>query len=200
MVYSAQVANVQDYYANLLILQYRNKPKARATVKLGANLYLADGLIFQLNDVLDIDKAVGPQLDIIGGILGCNRIIYGLVIDKEFFSFQKEDAFGYSDKTQLSEGFWKNYRNSIASKYSLPDNIYRTLLKFKAIYNVRYGSMAFLDEMYYRIFGNEITYTNNKNLSITYNIPTEHSVAVEAAIYLNYLEPPLGIDYNINYT
>lgn len=200
MVYSAQVANVQDYYANLLILQYRNKPKARATIKLGANLYLADGLIFQLNDVLDIDKAVGPQLDIIGGILGCNRIIYGLVIDKEFFSFQKEDALGYSDKTQLSEGFWKNYRNSIASKYSLPDNIYRTLLKFKAIYNVRYGSMAFLDDMYYRIFGNEITYTNNKDLSITYNIPTEHSVATEAAIYLDYLEPPLGINYNINYT
>lgn len=199
MVYSAQVANVQDYYANLLILQYRSKPKARATIKLGANLYLADGLIFQLNDVLDIDKAEGPQLDIIGGILGCSRLV-GITLDKEFFSFQKENAFGYSDKTELSEGFFKNYRNSIASKYSLPDNIYRTLLKFKAIYNVRYGSMAFLDEMYYRIFGNEITYTNNKNLSITYNIPTEHSVAVAAAIYLNYLEPPLGIDYNINYT
>lgn len=194
------VQNVQNYYADLLIIQYRNKPKARATIKLGANLYMADGLIFDLNNILDIDTAVGVQLDIIGEILGCNRNIYGLNLDTKFFSFEKPNAYGYSDKDALSEGYWKNYNNSTGTAYSLPDGVYRTLLKFKAIYNVRRGSMQFMDDMYFRIFGSEVDMVNNHDLTVTYNIPSTHSVAVEAAIYLNYLEPPLGIGYTINYT
>ena len=194
------VQNVENYYADLLIIQYRNKPKARATIKLGADLYLADGLVFDLNNILDIDTATGVQLDLIGKILGCNRNIYGLVLDTKFFSFQKNNAYGYSDKDVLSEGYWKNYQNSVGTVYRLPDNVYRTLLKFKAIYNVRRGSMQFMDEMYWRIFGNEVNMVNNHDLSVTYNIPASHSVAVEAAVFLNYLEPPLGINYTINYT
>ena len=200
MANPTDVQNVENYYADLLIIQYRNKPKARATIKLGADLYLADGLIFDLNNILDIDTAIGVQLDLIGKILGCNRNIYGLTLDTKFFSFQKNNAYGYSDKDALSEGYWKNYQNSTGTIYSLPDDVYRTLLKFKAIYNVRRGSMQFMDEMYWRIFGNEINMVNNHDLSVTYNVPTSHSVAVTAAIYLNYLEPPLGINYTINYT
>lgn len=194
------VQNVQNYYADLLIIQYRNRPKARATIKLGANLYMADGLIFDLNNILDIDTAFGVQLDIIGKILGCNRNIYGLTLDTKFFSFEKTVAYGYSDKDALSEGYWKDYQNSTGTIYRLPDDVYRTLLKFKAIYNVRRGSMQFMDDMYFRIFGSEVNMVNNHDLTVTYNIPSTHGVAVEAAIYLNYLEPPLGIGYTINYT
>lgn len=192
--------NVRNYYADLLIIQYRNKPKARATIKLGANLYMADGLIFDLNNILDIDTAVGAQLDLIGKILGCSRNIPGLSFNTDLFTFEKTGAFGYSDVNNLSQGYWKNYQNSIGTVYSLPDNIYRTLLKFKAIYNVRRGSMQFMDEMYWRIFGSEVEMVNNQDLTVTYNIPTSHSLAVTAAVYLNYLEPPLGIGYTINYT
>lgn len=193
------IANVENYYADLLIIQYRNKPKARATIKLGADIYMADGLIFDLNNVLDIDTATGVQLDLIGKILGCNRNINGLVLDTEFFSFQKENAYGYSDKNEVSKGYWKQYENSTGTIYRLPDDVYRTLLKFKAIYNLRRGSYKFLDELYFRIFGNEVNMVSNHDLTVTYNIPTQHSVAVEAAIFLNYLEPPLGVDYTINY-
>ena len=197
------VASVENYYADTLIIQYRNKPKARATIKLGANLYLADGLIFDLNNILDIDTAEGAQLDLIGKILGCSRNIVGLTLDKDYFSYEKEPpevSYGYSDVNALSQGLWKSYNNSIGSAYSLFDADYRILLKFKALYNVRRGSMAFMDEMYYRIFRNEVNMINNHDLSVTYEIPASHSIAVETAIFLNYLEPPLGIDYSITYT
>ena len=200
MANEQDIQNVENYYADLLIIQYRNKPKARATIKLGANLYMADGLIFDLNNILDIDTAVGPQLDIIGKILGCDRNIYGMTIDTDFFSFEKVDAFGYSDVNGLSEGYWKDYQNSTGTAYRLPDDVYRILLKYKAIYNVRRGSMEFMYDMYYRIFGDEVEMVNNQDLTVTYNVPTSHSVALEAAIHLNYLEPPLGIGYTINYT
>lgn len=199
MAYETEIENIENYYADLLIIQYRNKPKARATIKLGVDLYLADGLVFQMQDVLDIDTAVGAQLDLIGKILGQEREIHGLTLDKDYFSFEKVDAFGYSDKDELSDGYWKQYRNSIASEYSLQDDDYRILLKFKALYNIRLGNMKFMDGMLYRLFGTDITITNNKDLTITYNIPTNYSTAVTAIIFLGYFNAPLGIDYNINY-
>ena len=84
--YEQDVSDVEEYYANLLILQYRNKPKARATIKLGANLYLGDGVIFQLQDVLDIDNAQGVQLDLIGKIVGAPRNVpnLGMLEDEDY--------------------------------------------------------------------------------------------------------------------
>lgn len=195
-----KVEDVQEYYANLLILQYRNKPRARATIKTMTELYLADGLVFEIQDVLDIDKAVGVQLDIIGKILGCSRVAVGFDIEKPYFSFEEaETPYGFSDEEKLSEGYWKRFKNSIESSFALPDEDYRRLLKFKAIYNLRRGSWAELDEDYYTFFGDEIELINNKNLTVTFNIKAEASLATRVAIMLDYIKPPLGIGYNYNY-
>lgn len=85
--YTQDIQDVKTYYADLLILQYRNKPKARETIKIGADIYLGDGVIFQLQDILDIDKAEGAQLDIIGKILDCPRVVQGIYNDMIFSSF-----------------------------------------------------------------------------------------------------------------
>lgn len=90
MAWEDEIESIENYYADLIIIQYRNKPKARATIKLGADLYLADGLVFDLQNVLDIDIAQGTQLDLIGKILGCSRNIFGFNIDKKYFSFEKD--------------------------------------------------------------------------------------------------------------
>ena len=90
MAWEEEIASVENYYADLIIIQYRNKPKARATVKLGVDLYLADGLVFDLQNVLNIDVAEGAQLDLIGKILDCNRNIFGFNLDKKYFSFEKD--------------------------------------------------------------------------------------------------------------
>lgn len=193
MAYDTEIANIENYYADLLIIQYRNKPNARATIKLGVDLYLADGLIFDLNNVLDIDTAVGQQLDLIGKILGVNRQVDGFTFNVDFFSFEKTPtAYGYSDKNQLSQGYWKKYQNSIGSAYSMTDADYRTVLKFKALYNVRYGSWACMDLLYWRAFGNEITLVNNKDLTVSYTTNSP-SIGLQVAQYLGYIEPPLGI-------
>ena len=90
MAWEDEIESIENYYADLIIIQYRNKPKARATIKLGADLYLVDGLVFDLQNVLDIDIAQGTQLDLIGKILGCSRNIFGFNIDKKYFSFEKD--------------------------------------------------------------------------------------------------------------
>ena len=250
MAYETEVENVKEYYADLLILQYRGKPKARATIKLGAELYLCDGLVFELNDCLNIDTATGEQLNLIGKILGCSRTIPGMVSDDIYFSFENKikftvpthadlpasattddvarviadethagvttyyqwengacqynatnpiDVFGYSDVNGASQGLFKSYWNATGSIYSLQDSEYRALLKFKALYNLRRGSWGEMNDLYYRCFGTDLKMVNNKDLSVTYQVATHLTIPLRAAIYLNYIQPPLGIDYSIQY-
>lgn len=197
--YSQEVEAVKEYYSDLLILQYRNKQKARETIKIGAEIYLGDGLIFQLQDVLDIDKAEGKQLDIIGKILNCPRIIEGINPELRYFSFEKPNARGFSTKNKISDGAWKNQYNSLFSIYSLPDTSYRILLKFKAIKNRLKASMGEIDNLLFSIFGNDIFMTNNKNLSITYSILDNIRVAGQAAQKLGYLAAPNGVSVSFEY-
>ena len=195
----SQLTDLQDYYANLLILQYHSKPKAIATIKTSVSLYAGDGLIFQLPDLLDIDKAQGVQLDLIGKILGCSRNVQGLTLDKTYFSFSHTGAVGFSTVAKLSKGIWKTVHNSTQSVYSLQDVDYRYLLKFKAIKNIWRGSMQDIDDLLFNMFGNSIEMINNGDLSVTYKVLPTIAVALAAAIHLGYLKAPMGVKYNYEY-
>ena len=199
--YTNQRESVKEHYADLLIMQYHSKYKARETLKLGAEIYMGDGLVFDLQDILDIDVAEGKQLDLIGKILDCPRVIPGFDIDKPFFTFEHTgDDYGFSIVGQPSQGYFKSLSYDYSSMYSLPDNDYRLLLKFKARANRARASWKDLDDIFFDLFGEGIEVVNNKNLTITYRV--KQSMITDgllAAIKLNYLEPPLGIGYNIEY-
>lgn len=61
-----------SYYSNLLIMQYHNKPKAKATIEATVGL-LPDDLIMEVINGFDIETAVGKQLDILGEFVGVDR-------------------------------------------------------------------------------------------------------------------------------
>lgn len=63
---------MNEYYSNLLILQYHNKPKAKATIEASVNV-LPDGLIQEVLNGFNLDTAVGEQLDILGEYVGIDR-------------------------------------------------------------------------------------------------------------------------------
>lgn len=194
------LAQNKEHYADLLILQYHDKPKARETIKMGLGLFTGDGMLYQLYNILDIDTAVGEQLDIIGKIVGCPRNIQGLDVTKKYFSFEEATIpYGFSTRSVLSEGDFKTRYNSTLSVYSLLDEDYRALLKFKAAANVVRGSMAGIDEIYWNLFGNDIKMINNMDLSVTYKINSNLLVSVAAAIQLGYIKAPLGIKYDYEY-
>lgn len=193
----AAIDEVKEYYANLLILQYRNKPKARETIKLGVDIYTGDGLLLQLADCLNIDIAVGAQLDIIGKILGCPRNVPGINNQTKYFSFHvDENSLGFSTIGNPSNGVTKNRNNSILATYTLNDNEYRQLLKFKAFLNVWRGDMGSMDRALYSVFGDTINLKNNQDMSITYEI-SEMNTTIEAAQALGYFRAPIGVTANI---
>ena len=67
------LTDLEDYYKNLLIIQYHNKPKAQATVAQWVDCMTGDGIMPQLWDAFDVDTAIGAQLDAIGKFVGIGR-------------------------------------------------------------------------------------------------------------------------------
>lgn len=195
--YTQDIQDVKTYYADLLILQYRNKPKARETIKIGADIYLGDGVIFQLQDILDIDKAEGAQLDIIGKILDCPRVVQGIYNDMIFFQFYDgEDSVGFSTVGKPQGGNFRTIQNYNQSEYSLPDNDYRFLLKFKSAVNVMRGSERGIDDALWNVFQGDVLLKNNHNLTITYIVSAERTLAALAAKQLGYYRAPEGVGAN----
>lgn len=66
------MSKTDSYYSNLLILQYHNKPKAKATIESTVSL-LPDDLIGEVINGFNLGTAVGKQLDILGEYIGLNR-------------------------------------------------------------------------------------------------------------------------------
>lgn len=195
--YTQDIQDVKTYYADLLILQYRNKPKARETIKIGADIYLGDGIIFQLQDILDIDTAEGAQLDIIGKILDCPRVVQGIYNDMIFFQFYDgPDSVGFSTVGNPQGGNFRTIQNYNQSEYSLPDDDYRFLLKFKSAVNVMRGSERGIDEALWNVFQGDVLLKNNHNLTITYIVSAERTLAALAAKQLGYYRAPEGIGAN----
>lgn len=203
--YEADREDIKEYYANLLILQYRNKRKARETIKLWVDLFLCDGLILQLPDILDLDKASGECLDIIGKILGCPREVQGLVVDKNYFHFYKPpeggtvfSQLGFSTVDIPRKGSFKTIANSNLSLYELDNDNYRVLLKIKAVANVLRGTMADIDNALKFVFGNKAMMRNNKNLTIDYIIATNNPIAIQAASLKGYFKAPMGVTATVH--
>ena len=63
---------IDEYYANLLIMQYHSKHKARETVKV-TTASIPDSLILQVINGYNIDTAIGSQQDTLGEYLGVDR-------------------------------------------------------------------------------------------------------------------------------
>jgi len=71
-------AEILEYYANLLIIQYHDKPKARATIKGSVEPIIMNQIPLAVQDAFDLETAVGVQLDVVGKYAGVTRYGYGL--------------------------------------------------------------------------------------------------------------------------
>jgi hypothetical protein len=88
-----------------------------------------EDVLFQLLDMVDIDKSEGHQLDVIGKILGQSRNIASADI-YTFFGF--DDGIGIAG---FDEGYWWDGISPISGNLQLPDDLYRNFLKAKVIKN-----------------------------------------------------------------
>jgi len=152
-------------YLNLLIIQYRDKPKASEHVSAFLNryddlckLYRSFGAEF------DLDMARGKQLDILARIVGVNRTVDN-VIPKMFFGFSEDPlslTFGDGEFYTLSE--------SAYTSTELSDSDLRFFIKAKIINNYTDGVLHGVDgiqEAILFLFGNMGYIVDNKDMSMT---------------------------------
>lgn len=97
-----------NYYADLLIQQYKQKPNAYATVQAFVKPVIMDQLPLLVQDAYDLSSSVGVQLDVLGKYAGVTRNGYdfsGAVVlsDADFREFIKLAIFQNSAGSSLAD-------------------------------------------------------------------------------------------------
>ena len=191
--------NTIEYYKNLLIIQYKNKEKARATIDLLVRTTLSDNIASQVLDGYDIETAIGKQLDVLGKYIGANRF-YTDITGGNFFSMSTyatvntDTASGFTDYANFNSdsGGFLSYTNG-SSAQSLTDDDYRTILKLKIVQNNSDHSNGSIDDGLYTFFAQDVIMSDTQNMKISYFVSgANRNIAVIAATK-NILPRPMGV-------
>lgn len=156
---------------DLLIWQYQGKPCAEATADLLATTFgdAWSGLA-QLRSVLDIDTAVGVNLDLVGKHVGQGRVL-SMVTPRGLFAF--EGATGGRGFNVHGEGGGKWYRRGdpIADSVVLNDDDYRFLIRCRVTRNYMAGTMPDIEAALAFIFGAAARAYDQFDMSLTVVVP-----------------------------
>lgn len=187
-------------YADLLIWQYRNKPKAVATIKLIESI-IAQGFVdlYQLQDVLNIETAIGHQLDLVGKHVGQGRIVNGYQLRK-FFGFRgSPHALGFS-RGKSGGGQWYRRRDPLADSVRLSDEDYRFLIKCRILKNYQIGTLPNLIEACLFIFGEGCHIVDNYDMTVSISVPSAITSDFKkfAINHLDILPRQAGVQYFFN--
>ena len=187
-------------YADLLIWQYRNKPKAVATIKLIESI-IAQGFVdlYQLQDVLNIETAIGHQLDLVGKHVGQGRIVNGYQLRK-FFGFRgSPHALGFS-RGKSGGGQWYRRREPLADSVRLSDEDYRFLIKCRILKNYQIGTLPNLIEACLFIFGEGCHIVDNYDMTVSISVPNAITSDFKkfAINHLDILPRQAGVQYFFN--
>lgn len=200
----ANITSIVDYYANLLIVQYHDRAKAKALISLMVNELLAEGIILDIRDGYNIDSAVGVQLDILGKYIGADRLFQ----DNDLTNMFSLETYGEADPTadvrwgfvtyanydSVLENGVLNYSSIVSKDFFLIDSDYRTLLKLKIIKNYSNGSHKQIDDAIFAFFGTDVVASQTGNMEMTYTVPFSLTAILNAAIIKGILPKPIGVN------
>lgn len=156
----ANLQDLQDYYANLLIIQYRYLSRARDTMRMISNQALCEGLAQREQECWLLDTASGAQLTVLGKIVGIPRNVNGLDLVHTFFEFVRYNdtlggiGFGRYNDSPYPSDLWYRYNNFAI--YTCTDFELRSLIRFKIVANSNYMSFKNIKEAVYNLFGSEV--------------------------------------------
>lgn len=197
----ANVTDIIEYYVNLLIIQYNIQPKARATIELFAQTFLASGIYFDVQNGYNIDTAVGAQLDVLGKYEGVDRIYqspdltgYFSTIDySQVASPPSQLGFtNYSDYP-LPAGNVLIYSDLIGGNAQLNDDNFRILIKLAIATNYSNFSRKSIDDNMFAIFGETVIPSSLGNMVMWYFVPTTLTALMTAALQKGLLPSPMGV-------
>lgn len=207
MNYIETLEELKNYYANLLIVQYNNKPKAKATIQMLVKLLYADMALLQIRDAFDWKTSIGKQLDIVGDWVGVNRFFKGQLFDfHPWFSLIDWDGepdnlqggFSTFDTFENLEGGFLDYENIAPTQNRLKDEQFRILIGLKIIKNNIDHKAKTIDDAIWNYFeGKVYTVWDLENRQLIYYYASELNVLMEVANDKNVLPCPPTVNIQL---
>lgn len=168
------------FFTNLLILQYRNKPKAKATIEtLATNLFSndTDGIFpLDVENAYDLDTASQKQLDVIGKYIGYSSDV-DIIVDNNFKYAEYDDSVnpdtGYSEYNGSKESLpYAEYRYTTYLNKILEYGDYTKILGFLSETKNSVLSLGEIDSLLKKYFGDNI-YVVEGNKTVEYHFLQE---------------------------
>jgi hypothetical protein len=166
-------AALVKYYADLSIIQYADKPKARAFMENLLGALICYDLAVSVRDGFNLETAIGVQLDIIAKYVGVSRVITGTSFARSYFGFAEYgdttpfDFYGFTEYGDAPEDVqYRNYKESSQSIYSLNDTELRIIIKLAILRNNSNASVKDIDTLLDALFGSEVYYIDRMNMTV----------------------------------
>lgn len=201
MATEAELNAIVEHYQNLLLEQYVNAPRARATIGALTRQAIIDLVEVAVRGAFDFNTATGPQLDILGQYIGFSRTVAS-EIDRYYFTMNNYQILpidyeaGFTDyvDTSLNAGSsFYLYQYTNTSFTDLPDDLYRPLLRLKMILNESPNTMQAIAEALWQNFGDDLICFDNRDMSILYLIKYSATNLARLAIDTGLLPKPMGV-------
>ena len=195
VIESPDLDTLKDYYSNLLIKQYYDKPNAKKTIEsivsamFPVNEATGNLLLNDVRDCYNLDTAIGVQLDVIGNLVGIDRFYKGLDLSAyTFFAFPSwndvpvttQTGFSLFDDYNTKVGRTLSYNDLTSPTNKLNDSDFRTLIKFKIFLNNSDFSEKSLSDKLFELFGSDFIYQSDSNMNIFYFISSKYNGLLQA--------------------
>lgn len=140
-------------YSDLLIFQYAGKPRAVATINLLTEQWTQSFIgAASIPEMLNIDTAVGVNLNIVGKIVGQDRTLQK-VVEREFFAFFGDEKTKGFRSGGIGGSPWYRHGDAIAGLATLSDAEMRTLIKARCIKNFSHCNIDDVERACQQLFG-----------------------------------------------
>lgn len=198
-----------QYYANLLILQYRTKDKAPEHIKALIKIIMILEVLVDIENGFDIDTSVGAQQDIIGKYLGVNRVVTGSSFTRNYWGYCEYgdtspfDFYPYTIYGVIAPDVQiRTYEESSQSLYALTDQEFRFVQKMKIIQNNSNHSAYEIDQFIYRYFPEQAIFSDfidRGNMSIAYIFNESSERIVNILISEDLLPKPAAVAVTVSF-
>lgn len=201
------VKELVDYYVNTIIIQYHNKPKAQATIRLLADTILSQGIIWDVMNGYNVDTAIGKQLDIIGKYVGIDRF-FNVTDPVDYFALtdyvevdpDADQKYGFTTYPDFDEDQFNgtmNYNSVITQENKLNDEDYRILIKLKIVQNHSNHSHKSIDDSVFQFFGNDLIPSSDGDMKMWYFVTDQLTDIIKAAQIKEVLPRPMGVGMGV---
>ena len=207
MDYDAILEELQEYFANLIILQYRYAPENRALIKNLVSLIFANNLALKIRDKTVTVDSIGKQLDITGKWVGIDRYYNaGEVWQHPYLSFPGYPQIKSGDYDDVQGGFssYENFadndggfltyaawQDTRATANTIGDTYFKELIKLKIIKNSINHTCKNIDEAIWEWSKGNV-YTTWGVMELTYHYKSSYKILMDLAGYKGVLPRPTG--------